>query len=111
MKDINLQDKVAIITGGGRGIGREIALVMAGGFGKRLGDITKTTPKPLLKLGKEPLLETLLKKLEDSNFNKAKSDLKFIEACAFGIPSVMQDLCTYDAAFHKFKTAVVFPVS
>ena len=29
MKDINLQDKVAIITGGGRGIGREIALVMA----------------------------------------------------------------------------------
>ena len=46
----------------------KIALVMAGGFGKRLGDITKNTPKPLLKLGKEPLLETLLKKLEDSNF-------------------------------------------
>ena len=42
--------------------------------------------------------------LEDSNFNKAKSDLKFIEACAFGIPSVMQDLCTYDSALHKFKT-------
>ena len=42
--------------------------------------------------------------LEDSNFNKAKSDLKFIEACAFGIPSIMQDLCTYEAAFHKFKT-------
>ncbi len=42
--------------------------------------------------------------LEDSNFNKAKSDLKFIEACAFGIPSVMQDLCTYENAFHKFKT-------
>ena len=42
--------------------------------------------------------------LEDSNFNKAKSDLKFIEACAFGIPSVMQNLCTYDTAFHKFTT-------
>jgi hypothetical protein len=42
--------------------------------------------------------------LEDSNFNKAKSDLKFIEACAFGIPSVCQDLCTYETAFHKFKT-------
>lgn len=42
--------------------------------------------------------------LEDSNFNKAKSDLKFIEACAFGIPSICQDLCTYDTAFHKFKT-------
>ena len=42
--------------------------------------------------------------LETSNFNKAKSDLKFIEACAFGIPSICQDLCTYDTAFHKFKT-------
>lgn len=42
--------------------------------------------------------------LEDSNFNKAKSDLKFIESCAFGIPSIMQDLCTYENAFHKFKT-------
>ena len=42
--------------------------------------------------------------LEDSNFNKAKSDLKFIEACAFGIPSICQDLCTYETAFHKFKT-------
>ena len=29
MKDIDLHDKVAIITGGGRGIGREIALVLA----------------------------------------------------------------------------------
>tara|TARA_Y100000310_G_scaffold231798_1_gene234494 strand:- start:819 stop:2045 length:1227 start_codon:yes stop_codon:yes gene_type:complete len=42
--------------------------------------------------------------LEDSNFNKAKSDLKFIESCALGIPSICQDLCTYNAAFHKFKT-------
>ena len=42
--------------------------------------------------------------LENSNFNKAKSDLKFIEACAMGIPSICQDLCTYDTAFHKFKT-------
>jgi hypothetical protein len=42
--------------------------------------------------------------LEDSNFNRAKSDLKFIEACAFGIPSICQDLCTYESAFHKFKT-------
>ena len=42
--------------------------------------------------------------LEDSNFNKAKSDLKFIESAAFGIPCICQDLCTYDTAFHKFKT-------
>jgi len=42
--------------------------------------------------------------LQASNFNKAKSDLKFIEACAFGIPSFMQNLCTYENAFHKFDT-------
>jgi len=42
--------------------------------------------------------------LEDSNFNNAKSDLKFIEACAFGIPSICQDQETYKNAFHKFKT-------
>lgn len=42
--------------------------------------------------------------LEDSIFNKAKSNLKFIESCAFGIPCICQDLCTYETAFHKFKT-------
>ena len=42
--------------------------------------------------------------LEDSTFNKAKSDLKFIEGCALGIPTICQDLCTYSTAFHKFKT-------
>tara|TARA_R100000008_G_scaffold86895_1_gene82544 strand:+ start:3137 stop:4357 length:1221 start_codon:yes stop_codon:yes gene_type:complete len=42
--------------------------------------------------------------LENSTFNKAKSDLKFIEGCALGIPTICQDLCTYDTAFHKFTT-------
>ena len=42
--------------------------------------------------------------LEDSIFNRAKSDLKFIEGCAFGIPTICQDICTYETAFHKFKT-------
>ena len=46
----------------------------------------------------------LVKTSGTSNFNKAKSDLKFIEACAYGIPSICKDLCTYDTAFHKFKT-------
>ena len=34
--------------------------LMAGGFGKRLGMKTHNTPKPLLKIGTVPLLETLL---------------------------------------------------
>ncbi|OUU62656.1 MAG: hypothetical protein CBC22_03965 [Alphaproteobacteria bacterium TMED62] len=46
------------------------ALIMAGGFGKRLGDKTKNTPKPLLKVGKEPILELILQKLEYYNYQK-----------------------------------------
>lgn len=40
--------------------------------------------------------------LTDNIFNRAKSDLKFIEGCAFGAPAICQDLCTYENAFYKF---------
>jgi len=39
-----------------------------------------------------------------NNFNKAKSDLKFIEGCCMGIPTICQDIVTYSNAFYKFKT-------
>jgi hypothetical protein len=42
--------------------------------------------------------------LHDNNFNKAKSDIKFIESSIMGIPSFCQDMCTYDNAMFKFKT-------
>lgn len=42
--------------------------------------------------------------LQDNAFNKAKSDLKFIEGCCYGIPTMCQDLCTYENAIHKFTT-------
>ena len=42
--------------------------------------------------------------LMDNNFNRAKSNLKYIEACAFGIPIVCQDMCTYEEAPHRFNT-------
>ena len=42
--------------------------------------------------------------LQDNIFNKAKSDLKLIEACCYGIPIVCQDLCTYQNAPFKFQT-------
>lgn len=42
--------------------------------------------------------------LIDNNFNKAKSDLKYIEACCYGVPVVCQDLCTYENAPIKFTT-------
>jgi len=42
--------------------------------------------------------------LHNNNFNKAKSDIKFIESSIMGIPSFCQDMCTYENAMFKFKT-------
>ena len=42
--------------------------------------------------------------LQDNSFNRAKSDIKFIEACALGLPVACQDMITYKDAQIKFKT-------
>ncbi len=41
------------------------ALVLAGGLGTRLGDITKDVPKPMVSIGGKPFLEYLLEHLAD----------------------------------------------
>ena len=43
--------------------------------------------------------------LMDNNFNKSKSDIKYIESCTLGIPCLVQDMETYKDApsFLKFK--------
>ena len=43
-------------------------LIMAGGFGKRLGILTKKCPKPMLKLNKKPILEHIIDKAKKENF-------------------------------------------
>ena len=47
---------------------------------------------------------------EDNNFNRAKSDIKFIEACTLGIPCLCQDMVTYSTAPEslRFKTVEEF---
>jgi glycosyltransferase involved in cell wall biosynthesis len=42
--------------------------------------------------------------LIDNEFNKAKSDIKIVEAGALGIPCICQDLVTYKDAIVKFTT-------
>jgi glycosyltransferase involved in cell wall biosynthesis len=42
--------------------------------------------------------------LQNNTFNQAKSDLKYIEACCYGIPIACQDICTYSEAPYKFTT-------
>ena len=40
------------------------ALVMAGGFGRRLGELTRDKPKPLLPVGGRPILDRVIEQLE-----------------------------------------------
>ena len=42
--------------------------------------------------------------LQDNLFNRGKSDLKFLESAALGLPIACQDLCTYAIAPIRFKT-------
>ena len=46
------------------------ALVLAGGKGFRFGKLTKNTPKPLLKIGKQTILEKILDQLIQEGFKK-----------------------------------------
>ena len=45
--------------------------------------------------------------LQVNNFNKAKSDIKFIEACTLGIPCLCQDMETYSTAPPSLKFSSV----
>lgn len=40
-----------------------LAIILAGGFGTRLGDVTKDTPKPMLPIGGKPILGYMLDNL------------------------------------------------
>jgi len=49
-------------------------------------------------------IQAAIAPLVDNVFNRAKSDLKWYEMCAYGIPCVCQDLCTYENAWWKFDS-------
>ena len=44
-------------------------VLMAGGLGTRLGELTKTCPKPMLNVGGKPLLEILIRNFVESGFS------------------------------------------
>lgn len=46
-----------------------IVVLMAGGLGTRLRPLTNDCPKPLLKIGEKPILETIINGLIDSGFH------------------------------------------
>ena len=45
-----------------------LVVLMAGGYGSRLQPLTKNCPKPMIKIGKKPILETMLKNLTKHGF-------------------------------------------
>jgi len=49
-------------------------------------------------------INAMVAPLQNNTFNKAKSDIKYIEACALGLPIACQDIVTYEDAPHKFTT-------
>ncbi|RWX61188.1 hypothetical protein EOA24_30975 [Mesorhizobium sp. M2A.F.Ca.ET.039.01.1.1] len=52
-------------------------LIMAGGFGRRLGELTKTTPKPMLDVGGKPIAEHLVDNLVDNGVSDIFMSLFF----------------------------------
>ena len=47
-----------------------IVVLMAGGLGTRLGELTKDCPKPLLRVGDKPVLETILENCREYGFSR-----------------------------------------
>ena len=56
---------VAVETSAAQGV--RTALIMAGGFGKRLGKLTRDRPKPLVTVGDKPILDHVLTLLETAD--------------------------------------------
>jgi dTDP-glucose pyrophosphorylase/predicted transcriptional regulator len=46
-----------------------LVFIMAGGFGERLHPLTKNTPKPLLRVGNKPILETIINQFINHGFH------------------------------------------
>lgn len=49
-------------------------------------------------------VQAMVAPLINNTFNKAKSNIKYIEACAYGLPVICQDMITYKDAPLKFTT-------
>ncbi|MCW5697409.1 MAG: nucleotidyltransferase family protein [Bauldia sp.] len=54
-------------------------VVMAGGLGTRLLPLTEATPKPMLMLGREPLLERILKQLIAQGFQEFFFSVRYLK--------------------------------
>jgi dTDP-glucose pyrophosphorylase len=58
---------------------KEHVVIMAGGYGKRLGVLTKKCPKALLKFNNKPLLQHILEYVRKNNFCNIKISVFFLK--------------------------------
>jgi dTDP-glucose pyrophosphorylase len=58
---------------------KEHVVIMAGGYGKRLGKLTKKCPKALLKFNNKPLLQHILEYLKKNNFYNIQISVFFLK--------------------------------
>ena len=58
---------------------KEHVVIMAGGYGKRLGSLTKKCPKALLKFNNKPLLQHILEYVKKNNFYNIKISVFFLK--------------------------------
>lgn len=54
------------------------AMIMAGGFGKRLQPLTKKMPKPMLTIGDKPVLEHIINRLQKSGIKSVKISTHYL---------------------------------
>lgn len=45
-------------------------VIMAGGFGSRMGELTQSVPKPMLKVGDRPILQTVIEEFRAQGFRR-----------------------------------------
>jgi dTDP-glucose pyrophosphorylase len=57
---------------------KDNVVIMAGGYGKRLGLLTKKCPKALLKYNNKPLLQHILEQVKKNNFYNIKISVFFL---------------------------------
>ena len=54
-------------------------VIMAGGLGSRLGELTENTPKPMLSIGGIPILETILSSFIEHGFTKFYFSVNYLK--------------------------------
>ena len=58
---------------------KEHIVIMAGGYGKRLGSLTRHCPKALLKFDNKPLLQHILEHIKQNNFSNIYLSVFFLK--------------------------------